>query len=362
MTKSEGLVSSWSCVLIAVVLGLFITTAAKAQESSNDEQNVTPSAADEQAARDANLVYRHVTPANTPAGRTLKHEDLTQRESSVVPSSTTTTTDNDGLRFEGDLNYLGGKYVLAARSHAIYLLPKSGVCSAITPCWGNPEGFLSDLAVSDFIHVADQYVHFASSNRYTLGSHAKVSYTPTPKASPLTDAYVQSVVHAAASKLGSGYGHIYHVFLPPGQDECMVPNLCYSPDVPGTFAFCGYHSSVDFTTIGHVLYTVEPFQDVPGCSVKPGTPNGQLADSTYNTLSHETFETITDPDGSAWFNLHSVPLIGQEIGDECSFFVIIPFTSSGQLYFDPSVFTIGAHRYAVQPEYSNSEHACAVSP
>jgi hypothetical protein len=133
---------------------------------------------------------------------------------------------------------------------------------------------------------------------------------------------------------------------------------CYSPDVPATFAYCGYHSSVDFTDVGHVLYTVEPYQNVAGCSVRPGTPNGQLVDSTNNTLSHEEFETITDPDGSAWFNFTSVALGGAEIGDECSFFVIIPAGA----FFDPSVSTIGLHRYAVQPEYTNNEHACASNP
>lgn len=109
-------------------------------------------------------------------------------------------------------------------------------------------------------------------------------------------------MHAVASKEGSGYGHIYHVFLPPGQDECFShpSKVCYSPDDPKTFVFCAYHSSVQFKDIGHVLYSVEPFQDVPGCSVRPGTPNGQLADSTNNSLSHELFETISDPDGNTW--------------------------------------------------------------
>ena len=112
-----------------------------------------------------------------------------------------------------------------------------------------------------------------------------------------------------------------------------------------------------------MLYTVEPFQNVSGCSVRPGTPNGQLIDSTDNVLSHETFETITDPDGTAWFNFTSVALGGAEIGDECSFFVVIPSgPNTAQAFFDPSVSTIGFHRYAVQPEYTNNEHACASNP
>jgi hypothetical protein len=193
-----------------------------------------------------------------------------------------------------------------------------------------------------------------------------VSYKPTPKNAPLTDADMLAVVHMVASSLGqTGYSNIYHVFLPPGQDECFTAKdgICYSPDVPATFFFCGYHSSADFSDIGHVLYTVEPYQNVPGCSVPPGTPNGQLVDSTNNTLSHEQFETITDPDGDAWFNFSLVVLAGAEIGDECSFFTIIPTgPNTAEAFYDPSVSTIGDHRYAVQPEYANNEHACASNP
>ena len=379
MKKTRKVVSVWLCVLVAVALSTFAASAARAQNSPADEQSVTPTAVDEQAAQEANLVYRHARPANTLAGKMLRNKEIAEASelsSTGAPkptsTATTTTTDNDGLRHPADLSYQphvipgipgAGAVVSSAESHAIYLLP-NGKCP-ISSCWGNPEGFLADLAGSDFIHLLDQYIGLASSNRYTVGSHKFISYKPTPKTAPLTDAKIQAYVHAvAAASHQTGYKHIYDVFLPPGQDECFTATdgVCYSPDVPGTFAFCGYHGSVDFTDIGHVLYTVEPFNDVPGCSVRPGTPNGQLVDSTNNTLSHETFETITDPDGSAWYNFTSVALNGAEIGDECSFFVILPPTPAGSPYFNPSVFIIGAHRYGVQPEYSNSEHACAVSP
>ena len=43
---------------------------------------------------------------------------------------------------------------------------------------------------------------------------------------------------------------------------------------------------MDFTDIGHVLYSVEAYQNVPGSNVRAGTPNGELVDSTNNDLSH----------------------------------------------------------------------------
>jgi hypothetical protein len=356
-----------------MAFSVFATGPAWAQDAAQDESKVNPTAADQTAAEEATVVYRHARPANTPAGSALKHKDITAgRESSSAPASSSSTTDNSQLRYPADLAYLGGAVLATAESHAIYLLPKDGICDKIAACWGNPEGFLNDLSGSDFVHVIDQYIGTAARNRYTVGVHTTIDYMPTAKTAPLTDAKIQAIVHAVALKTGlSGYGHIYHVFLPPGQDECLPSSssdpddaICYSPDVPKHFAFCAYHGSVTFKDkVEHVLYTVEPFQDVSGCSVRPGTPSGQLADSTYNSLSHETIETITDPDGTAWFNFTAVVLAGAEIGDECSFFVIVPTSATtAAVFFDPSVVMLGSHKYGIQPEYSNMQHACATSP
>jgi hypothetical protein len=351
-------------ILCAAVISAFASNVARAQGSAQDEVKTGPTAVDHAAAAEASVVYRHARPANTPAGSALKHKDVTARiASSAAPTGTATPEDNDQIRFPADLTYNGGPVVTAAESHAIYLLPH-GKCPIAT-CWGNPEGFLRDLEISEFAHITDQYVHTGANNRYAVGKHTMISYTPTPKTAPLTDLDMQAVVHAVASLSGqTGYGHIYHVFLPPGQDECFTAtdHICYSPDVPATFIFCAYHSSVDFKDIGHVLYSVEPFQNVGGCSVRPGTPNGQLVDSTNNVLSHEIIETITDPDGTAWFNILDNGLFGQEIGDECSFLVFVPISPTVSVpFFDPTVFTLGQHRYAIQPEYSNDAHACATS-
>ena len=119
---------------------------------------------------------------------------------------------------------------------------------------------------------------------------------------------------------------------------------------PFNFTICAYHGSADFADIGHVLYTVEPYQNIPDCKVQPGSVNGALVDSTDNSLSHELIETITNPNGDAWYNNTLITLFQSEIGDECSFF------ANG--LFDPPTFRIGQKDYAVQSEYDNSKHAC----
>jgi hypothetical protein len=162
---------------------------------------------------------------------------------------------------------------------------------------------------------------------------------------------------------GSGYGHIYHIFIPPGVDMCLVSpsaTQCYSPDNPSTWYFCAFHGSIDFSDVGHVLFSVEPYQNVPGCSVPPGSPNGQLKDSTDNVLSHESFEAISDPDGDAWWVQAGTVLNGEEIGDNCIRSAYFPQWNS--YFWDYGVVRLKGHPYTIQPEYSNEVHGCAYGP
>jgi len=170
-----------------------------------------------------------------------------------------------------------------------------------------------------------------------------------------------------------GYEHIYHVFLPPGTDVCFnnpdgsVSGTCYSPDNLATFYFCAYHGSFDILdsgghVISHVLYTVEPYQNVAGCQVAPGSPNGTLIDSTDTVLAHETFETITDPDGDAWIDVTSNGMFGQEIADECEFVFFTPTATATFYFFDVPYFYIGTRKYGVQRMWSNSQGACSTAP
>jgi len=96
---------------------------------------------------------------------------------------------------------------------------------------------------------------------------------------------------------------------------------------------------------------VEPFQNVNGCNVQQPSPNGSLVDSTMDVLSHELFETITDPDGYGWWNSFDLDLGGYEIGDECQ-----------DYNFGYSNINLAGTPYEIQPEYSNAQHACATRP
>lgn len=248
--------------------------------------------------------------------------------------------------YPGDLtNYFAGPTVNRAQTHNLYV-------NCGKRCFGNPSGFQNDLYDSNFIHVTDQYVGSSQGDRYNVGFGGTILY---PVSGTLGDSDLFAIIYAGATAKGpfnTGYKHIYNVFLPQGVDLCSDSvGGCYSPDNPDTWVFCAFHGSVDFSDIGHVLFTVIPYQNVGGCSVTGSSPNGVLADSTDSTLSHETFETITDPDGTGWWNFTDLALFGEEIADECE-----------NAFGDASVVRLNGQQYAIQSEYSNATHACTYSP
>ena len=283
----------------------------------------------------------------------LSHADAVELAKRVVRSGAHALAPHDGtgkplgrvLRPQsGDpraLTNYGGPTVPNAMSYNLYVN-----CAA--SCWGTPSTFLTNLANSTMIHLVDQYVNVSAEIRYSYGSSIAVSYP----AGTLHDSDVYAIVHQAAASLGTGYGVVYHVFVPQGTDVCSsAAGGCYSPDQPAQWTFCAYHGNTDFSDIGHVLYSVEPYQNVSGtyngqqlsCQAQYA-PNGQVVDATASTLSHELFETITDPDVPnhlAWYNQSY-----GEIGDICR------FTPTG------GPVTINGVSYGLQKEYSNADQDC----
>jgi len=159
--------------------------------------------------------------------------------------------------------------------------------------------------------------------------------------------------------------------LPQGADVCTdtTYSLCYSTDSGAQWFFCGYHTSVDFADIGHVVYAVEPYQDVSTptvftlkastCAVQPNTPNGTQTDSTDDMLSRATFGMITDPDGNGWVNVIDLDFFGTEINDECQFAdTVLQNAATGNyqdVYFYVDIFRVGLRSYGLLPIYDNSQ-------
>lgn len=260
---------------------------------------------------------------------------LSLRESSKASfSASVGRVDNSPF----DLTYFGGKVIKSATSYNVYVNCPQGPAV----CWGTgtltPATFLRDLNLSDYINIVREYTGSDAKLKFPVeGLRTRATFTRPTRAT------MQEIFHIlsdAVTRTGaSGYGAIYHVFLPKGTEMCITQGNCYSPTDPESWTFCAFHGSVNFAPAQHVLFTVEPYQAVPGCQTPGQTPHGVI-DATASTLAHELFETITDPDLDGWSN----GLFGFEISDMCSFF------GSNQV--------LNGNQYFIQSEYSNKLHLC----
>jgi len=341
-------------------------------EQQNSREEVSVTASDVRAVKDAGLGLVHGFAAHRQGAKekldavhrergkyAAKFREAGPRTESSSEASSQALT--GPYFYPADLASGGGPTLATTRMHAVYVNASGSIASN----FGNPEGFLRDLNRSTFIHLVDQYVGTTENNRYPVGNRARVRYG-TPGAT-LFESDIAAIVHAVALEHGAGGDHVYHVFLPQGTDTCFdittenPTPVCYSPDNPATFDFCGYHDAVQFTDIGIALYTVIPWQGPgSGCDVTPPSPNGVLADSTDNVLSHEAIETITDPlPGLGYLNFTGGLLTFQEIADECVLFNLDPTTPGN---YAPPVFRVNGRQYKIQIEYSNTYHACATVP
>ncbi|HLI94644.1 MAG TPA: hypothetical protein VKT72_01000 [Candidatus Baltobacteraceae bacterium] len=268
----------------------------------------------------------------------------------VMPthSGTAATAKNvrhtDATTYPMDLAYYGGPLSPSVTTHNIYL-----DCSKLYSCWGRPFPFLTDLGASSMLQLAAQYDGPMSLTPGQSISEVRHIYTSTLYQNDLLHYIHKAIWHLggktlAGGKANAGFNHIYNLFLPPGVDTCFDQTTqCYSPDNPSNFAFCAYHGAVQFSDYGVVLFTIQPYQGVPGCNFGN---ESDLTSAAANVLSHETFETMTDPiPGYGWEN----PWGYGEIGDECAWSSLTNETLNG-------------HTYNIQLEYSNAVHACSDQP
>jgi hypothetical protein len=346
--------------VVPLVAALLIAESARGQDQSISPLTVSSGQSSVQI-NPGSLAYRELGLAGSRSqvSEIRPAKSIETSRSLAVSDASIPAVPSPGF-YPGDVSNPGdGPVIVTTEFHPIYVNRQPSH-------WGNVGRFLTDLGASELIHVLDQYAGTTANNRYRLGASFSAHY-PIPDNHTLGMNDIFALVHAAAAANGSGYGHLYHVFLPKGVDMCMTPATptsplrCYSPDIPNNFYFCGFHGSVTFSdAVGHAIFSVEPYQDVDGCSMPPhSTPNGQLADSTNNVLSHETFEALSDPDLDAWWVQAFTFANGNEIGDLCERFEVL---TSGATYWDYGNVELNDHMYTIQPEYSNAVHGCTYSP
>jgi hypothetical protein len=231
------------------------------------------------------------------------------------------------------------------------------------------QQFFTDVAhdsgtTSNEFSILDQYGAAHSPGRYSI-AYNKVADSiddtdPYPAghrcASPsgigacLTDLQLRREIDrviGSHDRAGGGLHDVWFILLPPDVDTCVAPGEC------GTNAFAGYHS---LSNVGPAptIYAVIPdplieLPPIPGADPE-GNPE---AETTLDTVAHETIEAITNPEGVGWMDPN-----GFEVGDKCENGpqegTPLGFAANGS----PFNQVIGGHQYLLQTMWSNPGHGC----
>ena len=169
----------------------------------------------------------------------------------------------------------------------------------------------------------------------------------------LTDAQIVNEIKAVitAHAFPKGIVNQYFLFTPKGIASCFTNGAlstggCYDPlNFQG---YCAYHSFSD-TGAQAVLYANMHFANITGCS-SGQSPQGNDADSVINEISHEHQETMTDPLGTAWYDVD-----GNEIADKCVFTFGAPLGANGFGQYNE---VINTRQYWLQEIWSNRAQGC----
>jgi hypothetical protein len=184
---------------------------------------------------------------------------------------------------------------------------------------------------------------------------AAVDQCPSPSgvATCVTDLQVQREVDrviGTSDPAARGLTNIYFVLLPPDVDECITIGSC------GTNAFAGYHSAF---SLGHGLtvYSAIPDPQIEFTPPPGADPEGNPeAESTIDTVAHETVEAITDPVGTGWMDPN-----GFETADKCENgpqqSTPLGYAADGSPYNQ----LIDGHQYLLQDIWSNARSGCVQS-
>ena len=174
--------------------------------------------------------------------------------------------------------------------------------------------------------------------------------SPSGVATCITDLQVQHEVDrliGPSDPAARGLTNIYFVLLPPDVDECITIGSC------GTSAFAGYHSAF---SLGHglTIYSAIPDPQIEFTPPPGSDPQGNPeAESTIDTVAHETVEAITDPVGTGWMDPN-----GLETADKCENGpqqgTPLGYAADGSPYNQ----LINGHQYLLQDIWSNARSGC----
>jgi hypothetical protein len=108
--------------------------------------------------------------------------------------------------------------------------------------------------------------------------------------------------------------------------------------------FCAFHTNMSLNGVDAAVGIIPDLDEGGGCDVGCG-PSPNLADNATSVMGHELIESVTDPDGNAWWDSND----GKEIADICT------------PYSNPALQnTIPGTESVVQLEWSNRFNLCTL--
>ena len=221
--------------------------------------------------------------------------------------------------------------------------------------------FFKDMCSDPFMKIAAQYTdsgggagpcNVVGTNNPWIDNVNAIPSHPTVNANgPLLDSDIQAEASRMLTHAGltANINTEVFVFTPYGKDSCFnsAGTSCFSN------AYCAYHSMGS----GNLVYSNMPdaYSAIvfgSGCGAFPSPNNDPVADLETSPLSHEAFESFTDPNVMTGYIDTST---GGEIGDECAYDNLVTTNP------DNSDVHLGLHGdpYFIQTEWSNSNGGCA---
>ena len=262
------------------------------------------------------------------------------------------------------LQYYGGRVLHTNETYLVFWDP----ANQLDPSYKAViEQYMSDVAAdsgqpTNPYSVLTQYGDHSGPIQYqSTYAGAIVDSDPYPAAqcsvgtvTCITDDQIRNELNSFISGQGIARpnNRIFFVVTPAGVESCFDSsnNACSNQD------FCAYHSGFG-TLAAPTLYADIPFTGGdPGCDFGQH-PNGNFADDTIDSISHENREAIDDPDVWAATSIGApIGWYNQQFGessDECAASFSNIQGPDGAEYTT----TINGHHYFIQDDFSNVDLA-----
>jgi hypothetical protein len=182
------------------------------------------------------------------------------------------------------------------------------------------DNLFADLGYTRYENVLSQYYdsggYIANSLTFTNliddGTDPVTENLNCP-VSAVDDSTIQAEVNHIVSSYGMPHndGNTTYFVITYGAPYTELWNPTLGCSAPGAGNYCAYHS---FDTNVNEAYVAIPYSYLPACGTPVDTWENPEGDALANSAAQEEAETITDPQGNAWYDS-----AGYEVGDKCNF-------------------------------------------